>query len=239
MSRTGPVLGRFLAIGYLMMLPQVVFAQVCGVLDPELQGQYSGECVDGLANGKGEAAGIAKYRGEFRAGRKQGNGIKNWPWGDSYQGHFFNDQMDGQGRFVWSLAGSRAGEQYQGSFVANRREGAGEYRWSTGESLITEWQADLPVGLVDRHLYDRLIARLRADAEAQNAVGRTGVKACRTVKMGISEREWITGVVVAVRGQSVEIMIDSSGPSPKILAGVELKKGAVLWDAIRDWKPCI
>lgn len=239
MSRTGPVFGSFLAVVSLMLLPQVVVAQICRVLDPELQGQYSGECMDGLANGKGEATGIARYRGEFRAGMKQGSGIKDWPWGDSYQGHFSNDQMDGQGRFIWGLAGSRAGEQYLGSFVANLREGAGEYRWSTGESLTTEWQADLPVGPVDRHLVDRLIAGMRADAEAQNAVGRTGVKVCRTVKMGISEREWIAGVVVAVGRQSVEIAIDSPGPSPKMLAGVDLRKGAVLWDAVRDWKPCI
>jgi hypothetical protein len=52
------------------------WAQTCRVLDPQLQGSYSGPCVNGLAEGKGVATGISSYEGDFKAGRKHGRGVK-------------------------------------------------------------------------------------------------------------------------------------------------------------------
>ena len=66
-------------------------APKCGVLDPELQGSYSGGCVKGLAEGEGEAMGAANYKGGFRAGRKHGMGVKTWPSGDRYSGRWEDD----------------------------------------------------------------------------------------------------------------------------------------------------
>ena len=60
----------------LLLVPQWVQAQAevnCKVLDPALQGRYEGPCLNGLAQGLGEAVGGAtRYRGDFVAGRKHG-----------------------------------------------------------------------------------------------------------------------------------------------------------------------
>jgi hypothetical protein len=74
-----------------------VQAQPCKVLDPEIQGVYSGSCVSGLAEGEGFAKGAAEYRGSFKAGRKDGRGVKTWPNGDRYEGEFVADRKEGYG----------------------------------------------------------------------------------------------------------------------------------------------
>lgn len=78
----------------------------CKVLDPELQGTYAGGCVNGLADGSGEATGTARYQGAFKAGKKHGKGVKTWPdTGDRYEGDFVEDRKQGAGTYVW---GSRS-----------------------------------------------------------------------------------------------------------------------------------
>lgn len=67
----------------------------CRVLDPDLQTGYSGGCRDGFADGIGEAWGLARYQGEFRAGRKHGVGAKTWADGDQYSGEWKDDEPVG------------------------------------------------------------------------------------------------------------------------------------------------
>src|SRR5438067_5493981 len=108
----------------LMLLAGLAHAQQCQVLDPELQGSYSGPCVNGLAEGKGVARGSAEYEGEFKAGRKHGRGVKSWPSGDRYEGEFANDEKQGHGTYTWGR-GPWAGERYEGNYVDDKREGFG------------------------------------------------------------------------------------------------------------------
>jgi hypothetical protein len=107
-------------------------AQECRVLDPELQGAYSGPCAAGLAQGRGTAIGSAEYRGEFQAGRKHGKGVKTWSNGDRYEGDFLEDRKEGAGIYVWGR-GPWAGERYEGGYVDDRRHGFGVYRWPSGD----------------------------------------------------------------------------------------------------------
>jgi hypothetical protein len=229
------------AVILLVMLsgvPVSALAQECIVLDPDLKGHFIGGCRDGLAEGYGEAKGMAIYQGSFRAGMKNGAGTKIWPWGDRYQGEFNNDAIEGEGRYTRSLTGPLAGEEYIGHFVANRRDGLGEYRWSTGERFLGKWQADFPAEKMDSRLYERLIATARAEVEAESAVGKAGVRVCRPVRFGISEQEWIKGVVIAFRRPAILIEVETQSRNPRTLNGVDLVKGARLWDLARDWKPC-
>jgi len=94
------------------------------VIDPELRGSYAGPCVNGLAEGQGVAAGTAEYRGEFKAGRKNGKGAKTWPSGDRYEGEFVEDRKEGVGAYTWGR-GPWQGERYEGSFLNDRRQGFG------------------------------------------------------------------------------------------------------------------
>src|SRR3989338_9918171 len=70
--------------------------QSCKIFDPDLaQGVYSGSCKGGLADGYGEVTGAGSYRGDFRAGKKHGKGIKVMPNGDRYAGDFSDDYRHG------------------------------------------------------------------------------------------------------------------------------------------------
>ncbi len=99
----------------------------CRVLDRELRGAYSGGCVDGLADGVGEAAGIARYQGEFKAGRKHGKGVKVWPTGDRYEGGFVDDRREGEGAYTWGAGTPWAGERHTGHYRQDKRQGSGVY----------------------------------------------------------------------------------------------------------------
>lgn len=54
-------------------LPPV--SATCRVLKPEISDRYAGDCKDGLAHGKGVAAGKGLYAGEFVNGKPHGHGV--------------------------------------------------------------------------------------------------------------------------------------------------------------------
>ena len=202
-------------------------AQPCRVLDPELQGSYSGPCVSGLAEGKGAARGTASYEGDFRAGRKQGHGVKTWPNGDRYEGDFVADRKEGYGTYTWGR-GPWQGESYQGAYRDDKRNGLGVYRWPSGDVYSGPWENDAftgePTGMMR--------ARGTFEREAQAAVASVGTKVCRELEVGIGAREWLRGVVVETKGSEVGVRVDDPG------SGAQARKGEVLWEPATSWVPC-
>ena len=209
------------------VLSTLAHAQSCRVVDPELQGSYSGGCVNGLAEGEGAASGQAQYRGEFRAGRKHGHGVKTWPNGDRYEGEFVADQKDGYGTYQWGK-GPWEGERYDGTFAADRRQGHGTYWWPNGDVYDGPWEADRPTGPGT----EMMQARARHAAEALAAVARPGQRVCREMPVGIGGRDWVRGVVVGVEGEHVGVRIDDPG------AHTHFPRGDTVWDLARAWTPC-
>ncbi|MEI7959307.1 MAG: hypothetical protein WCH36_00210 [Chitinophagaceae bacterium] len=86
------LLGIFLFLG-----PIVSFSQDCKVLDPNLTGNYTGDCKNGKAEGKGKAVGIHTYEGEFKAGLPDGQGFYTDNLGNSFKGYFKKGKKEGQG----------------------------------------------------------------------------------------------------------------------------------------------
>jgi hypothetical protein len=195
-----------------------VQAQPCKVLDPELQGIYSGACVNGLAEGEGFAKGSAEYRGGFKAGRKDGRGVKTWPNGDRYEGEFVADR----GKGPWQ------GERYDGAFAGDRREGYGIYWWPNGDVYAGPWGADTATGPGT----EMMRSRAKHASEARTAVAKRGQRVCREVAFGIGGRDWLRGEVVDVEGDYVGVRIEEAGR-----AGI-YPRGEVLWDAAPAWTPC-
>jgi hypothetical protein len=117
---------------FLLILGLVPLLLACKVLDPELQGSYAGPCVNGLADGEGTATGLATYRGHFKAGRKDGQGVKTWPNGDRYEGAFADGMKQGHGVYTWGR-GPWQGERYDGEFEHDRRNGPGTYHYANGD----------------------------------------------------------------------------------------------------------
>ena len=206
----------------------------CRVLDPEIAGIYQGGCKDGLAESYGEAIGAAEYRGEFRAGRKHGKGVKTWPTGDRYEGDFVDDRKEGIGKYLWSPRGASAGESYFGAYLNDRRHGEGVYAWPSGDRYSGPWENDAITGTPT----PMMIARARAKTEALLAVGKPSVKVCRALLVGIAVRDWIRGEVEEVNGDRVSVRIDDPGQQPHVLDGRPLVKGMTVWSAAAEWTPC-
>ena len=227
-------LGRLSACAMLFVLAFSSEAQSsCRVHDPELQSSYEGGCKDGLAEGYGEARGTAHYRGEFKAGRKHGKGVKTWPNGDRYEGEFFEDHRHGVGSYTWGR-GPWAGERYEGAYANDRRHGFGVYRWPSGDVYAGPWENDAIKGPGT----PMMVARGKFEEESRKAVARPGQKVCREMAIGIANSEWVRGMVVGVSEGKVGIRIDEPGSHPHVIANAEVRKGDVVWDEPFPWTPC-
>ncbi|MDD4372819.1 MAG: hypothetical protein PHG67_02755 [Bacteroidales bacterium] len=79
----------------------------CKVLHEKIAGDYSGKCLNGLANGKGKSIGEDTYIGIFKDGLPHGNGKYLYKNGDVFQGNWKNGKKDGKGKFVFTQDGKR------------------------------------------------------------------------------------------------------------------------------------
>ena len=224
---------RAAVFALLLQLCAAAGAQDCAVLDPELQGSYSGPCLNGLAEGAGYARGTAEYRGSFRAGRKHGEGVKSWPNGDRYAGEFFEDAKHGTGRYDFGR-GPWAAESYQGGFLNDLRYGMGVYRWATGDIYSGPWENDAAIGPPT----GMMLALAKFEEEARLAVAREGQKVCREVPLGAGSYDWIRGRVVAVSADQVGVRIEDAGSRAHFIAGIEARTGETVWDRPSSWTPC-
>jgi hypothetical protein len=213
-------------VAAMLLLAQPALAQECRVLDPQLQGSYRGPCVNGLAEGKGVASGAATYEGEFKAGVKQGRGVKTWPNGDRYEGEFADDRMHGEGGYTWGR-GPWQGQRYEGSYVADKREGAGVYRWPDGDVYKGPWKADRFTAEPTR----LMLARGRQELEAR-AAPALGDKVCKQVEIGTEQRDWVRGVVEATQATFIGVRIEDPGTVKQVRAGDHR------WEPATAWQPC-
>lgn len=88
---------RFRVITVFVMSFACAHAQgaACTVHDPALLGTYEGDCVAGVASGKGRAIGRNRYEGSFRDGRATGYGIYTTSDGRRYEGEFLDGRPHG------------------------------------------------------------------------------------------------------------------------------------------------
>lgn len=214
--------------------PALLAAEACKVVDPELQGAYSGPCVDGWAQGSGTASGTARYTGEFVAGRKHGKGLKVWANGDRYEGDFVNDRRQGLGVYRWGAASEWAGQRYVGAYVSDQRQGTGTYEWPDGRKLSGQWQADLPSPL----LAAQMQTTIRMYAEQMVRIGVPGATVCRNLPMGISEVDTVTAVVLAAESNRIRVRIERPGRLGAELDGRAVKAGMELSDYVDRWMVC-
>ncbi len=234
---------RLLSLGWLaltlLLCAPVVLSQptptTCKVLDHELQGSYGGGCLNGVAEGAGVASGIARYSGNFKAGKKHGKGIKIWPaTGDRYEGEFVEDRKEGAGSYIWGANTAWPGEKYTGAFLNDKRHGHGTYDWSTGDRYTGPWEYDQPTGPAT----PMMRARARAYVEAKAAVARPGISVCREMKVGIATLERIKGTVMTVEDDGVSVRIDDAGLMGHVIRGSDIRKGTLITDDFPNWIPC-
>lgn len=205
------------------------------MLDPELQSSYAGSCKDGLADGYGEASGLAQYQGGFRAGRKYGKGTKTWPSGDRYVGDFVNDRKQGEGTYTWGPRSAWAGEKYSGSYLDDRRNGFGVYEWPGGDRYAGPWKNDGITG----PMTPMMMARVQAYAElAAGVAGKRSARVCREMTVGTVTPDWVRGTVMALKGDKIAVRIDDAGQYEHVISNRSISKGDTVWDALQSWIPC-
>ncbi|MDC9723685.1 MAG: hypothetical protein PSN34_13065, partial [Urechidicola sp.] len=107
----------------------------------------SGDCQNGVGkksfeytytNEKGESiTGNRIYEGDFKNGKRDGNGKEVWPNGRHYLGQFKNGWKHGEGTFTWDI-----GDKYVGEFVDDWRTGYGEFTYRNGDTYIGTFSAN-------------------------------------------------------------------------------------------------
>lgn len=88
----------------------------CYVADPYVNGVYTGECKNGVAEGKGKAVGRDIYEGEFKNGQFEGEGVYIWQDGDRYIGLFKEGHLHGNGVMIYTT-----GERVEGIWENDER----------------------------------------------------------------------------------------------------------------------
>lgn len=208
--------------------------QHCKVYDRDLQqGTYSGGCNGGLADGYGEVSGAASgYRGDFRAGKKHGRGVKVMPNGDVYTGDFADDYRHGKGVYVWGPGTPWAGDRYEGEYRRDLRHGWGVYQWSSGDRYEGPWQDDLRMGLSVMET-----RRVHASRAAVRAL-KIGALACVDAPLGLVNRQRISAKVEQIDGVRIQVRIVAVEDGVAGYLGRVVRAGDVFSDEAVHWRPC-
>jgi len=82
-----------------------------------------------------------KYKGTYKAGKKEGRGNFTWDNGTKYAGEWQNDMMKGFGTL--SLPD---GARYDGYWRNGKREGFGTYKWENGDSYQGQFKDNKRIG---------------------------------------------------------------------------------------------
>ncbi len=97
----------FLIIVLFLALSTIAQTDSCRVLAGKISGTYTGNCLNGLANGKGKSIGEDTFTGNFKDGLPDGKGKYLFKNGDIFQGYWKNGQKDGKGKFEYTLNGKK------------------------------------------------------------------------------------------------------------------------------------
>jgi hypothetical protein len=73
----------------------------------EISNSYTGDCKDGLANGKGIAKGEDYYKGSFLDGLPDGYGVYKYKNGNIYSGEWKLGIKDGKGKYTYKVNGKK------------------------------------------------------------------------------------------------------------------------------------
>jgi hypothetical protein len=106
--------------------------------------KYVGEYKDGRRDGQGTFFFLVddkfkgdKYVGEYKDGKPNGQGTYTFATGNKYVGEFKDDKPNGQG--TYTLAN---GDKYVGEYKDDKRNGQGTYTFANGNKYVGEYKDD-------------------------------------------------------------------------------------------------
>jgi len=131
-----------------------------GVIINTNKGKYVGEWRDGkkqgqgtFTYGKGKWEG-EKYEGDFKDGYRHGQGTFTWANGDKYVGEFKNGLLNGQGTET-----TPDGTKYVGKFKDGERNGQGTLTFPDGTKGIGEFREGRPWNITHRDKNGNIIVK--------------------------------------------------------------------------------
>ena len=117
---------RYMTAKIILMCVALVFSAGGAFTLPNCKGRYSSvtwtNCFGTETNTAGD-----KYDGEFRDGKRNGQGTFTWLNGGKYVGEYRDGKFNGQGTLTWPN-----GDKYVGEFRDGKRTGRGTYTWLNG-----------------------------------------------------------------------------------------------------------
>lgn len=113
--------GFVVLISFLFISTSQLYGQdKCKVLKKDIEGEYSGMCKKGLANGEGISKGENTYEGEFKNGLPNGDGRMVYSNGEVYIGKWKKGLRSGYGKTI---------------IIVDGKEITSEGKWSKGEYI--------------------------------------------------------------------------------------------------------
>ena len=82
-------------------------------------------------------------------------------------------------------------------------------------------------------------SKILTDVENRVAVAKVGIRVCRDILVGISERNWVKGTVTGLNADEVIVAVDDPGSILLEVNGARLEKGTMLKEPARLWTPCL
>jgi hypothetical protein len=101
------------------------------------------------------------YEGDWRQGKKHGEGKYTQPDGSYYVGDFVNNNFNGRGVVTYS-----AGNFYTGEFRDDLKHGQGVEAWPNGAKLKAVWDSGLPSRDIEVSHPSGLVMKLEDGLEA-------------------------------------------------------------------------
>lgn len=205
----------------------------CRVLDAELQSEYTGGCLNGLAHGQGVARGAegAWYRGGFEHGRKSGYGVKLYPNGDGYAGEWLNDMRHGQGRYEYGERSPWRGDVYQGGWHNDRHHGEGTYIFfPSGDRFTAQWDN----GQTEDIATTTVTRRKQALEVLAPVLGKVGQPVCSVTTHGSSPKRIAYGRVMDALSDRLLVQIET----PQVLAASPDPNLNPRWEVLTEWMLC-
>ena len=101
---------------------------------------WSGNCVNGMASGKGRLAWVSRfgksvYEGGMKAGKQHGMGKLRRSDGARYEGEWHEGHRHGFGIYKWA-----AGHRYEGAWSVDRPHGPGTAYFADGDVHEGQWR---------------------------------------------------------------------------------------------------
>ena len=122
---------------------------------------FAGEFKEGKRNGQGTYtyANGSKYVGEFKDDNYNGQGTQLFANGDKYVGEHKDSKSNGQGIFYYLADNQWKGDKYVGEQKDGKPNGQGTYFKPDGRVSVGDWKDGMPHGRFIEYRADKSIAR--------------------------------------------------------------------------------